>query len=295
MDTKYDNVMVIGTGRTAFRCVEVLHRYHDKVSLLVEEREEYASAALMCKKIGIDIKEFEKGGVIHFLSEMNEKTLVISAHNGLLIPKCVIERENLTVINMHIALLPKYRGMNAPTWEIYNMEEYGGVTWHKITPEIDKGGILIQKKFPIGEDDIAIGVLIKSFDLGVEALGENVSSILNDEITEFYPKGEYRLYLKNELPNSGYLDETWSIRKKYAFLRSMDYRGTRIMPKPRMYKDGKEFEIWKYNRSSTPKESSGYIICEEDNEMCLNYWIREVKLFENYEESRYTCESNVSM
>ncbi len=52
-------------------------------------------------------------------------------------------------INIHGALLPKYRGCNPTQWSILNSETSTGVTIHEMTGGIDEGAIIAQQEVPI--------------------------------------------------------------------------------------------------------------------------------------------------
>lgn len=180
---------------------------------------------------------------------IHEETLIFSVHNSYLFLKVVIEKNNFTILNMHIALLPLYRGMNAPTWEIYDQQEFAGVTWHEVSADIDAGRIIDQKKFLIRSDDTAMEVLQKSFKTGVELFKKHLDEFLeNNYQTRMTEEENSRLYLGKELSNDGYMDLRWDFDKVYAFLRSMDYRGSNIMPLPKVIDGSNIYEITQYKK-----------------------------------------------
>lgn len=250
----YKNVYLIGSGRTAGDCLKVLHQYRKDVEYICVEEEKFGFLTKLCQRLSIPCIHTGKEGIREFLLSMQEPSLIISAHNGYVFPKEVVEKENLKIINMHIALLPKYRGMNAPTWEIFHQEEYAGTTWHEVSPKIDNGGIIVQGRFPIGPHDTAMTVLRKSFELGVELLKEHAEAFLSNEYHVTIPTEKTKLYLGKDKPNNGYMDEGWDIEKKYAFLRSMDYKGTNLMPYPKVHINGKIYEIQSYKLSKETEE-----------------------------------------
>ena len=51
-----------------------------------------------------------------------------------------------TIINIHPSLLPKFKGLNTHQKVIKNKERYSGCTVHFVTPELDSGKIILQKK-----------------------------------------------------------------------------------------------------------------------------------------------------
>ena len=57
------------------------------------------------------------------------------------------------MINLHTALLPRYRGRNPLTWALIASEPVVGVTAHYIDTGIDTGDILHQVAVPVGPDD----------------------------------------------------------------------------------------------------------------------------------------------
>jgi len=56
-------------------------------------------------------------------------------------------------LNVHPALLPKYRGVFPYFWAMLYGEEYAGVTVHRIVPRYDAGDIIKQEKVKISPDD----------------------------------------------------------------------------------------------------------------------------------------------
>lgn len=54
-------------------------------------------------------------------------------------------------LNLHTALLPKYRGLMPSFWVLKNGEEETGVTVFQVDEGIDSGPILVQERMPIGD------------------------------------------------------------------------------------------------------------------------------------------------
>ena len=59
------------------------------------------------------------------------------------------------IINIHPSLLPKYKGLNTHDRAINNNEKYSGCTVHYVTPKLDSGRIILQKKVKIFKNDNA--------------------------------------------------------------------------------------------------------------------------------------------
>lgn len=84
-------------------------------------------------------------------------------------------------INVHGALLPKYRGMHPTFWAIMNAEKELGITFHLVDKYMDHGDIIAQYKFaytgqPVSEINTQIDYLIE------KNAGKVIYDFLNGEI-----------------------------------------------------------------------------------------------------------------
>lgn len=245
----FDKVLLIGNGRVADDIIRILVKNKVTFEYIQVIAEEFTFTRKLCEKLSVPFKEIDKNKVGTFLSAINKKTLIISAHNSYIFPSEVCNNDFLTIINMHIAFLPHYRGMNPTTWAIYNQEEYAGVTWHLVTDKIDNGRIIVQRRIKIEEDETAIKLMMRCFREGISLFEENLVSFIDNTFKTFIPENpNSRLYRAKELPNDGYVDEKWGFDKTYAFLRSMDYSGTNLMRLPRIVYDEQTYEIERYKK-----------------------------------------------
>ena len=175
----YDKIFFIGTGRVAKRCIEILKDNGKIFTCLNVEQEKFPIVQPTCKRLGIEYKTFQPNELGNFFDAQNEKILIISAHNGYIFPRRITDKKNVMIINFHNAYLPHYRGRNAPTWEIYNDEKFGGATWHFVDSGIDTGKIIIQEKVPISADETALSLLTKSAETGIFLFEQNFHMLIN--------------------------------------------------------------------------------------------------------------------
>ena len=59
------------------------------------------------------------------------------------------------IINIHPSLLPKYKGLGVHERVLKNKEKYSGCTVHFVTPKLDSGKIILQKKVLINKNETA--------------------------------------------------------------------------------------------------------------------------------------------
>src|SRR5829696_37227 len=79
--------------------------------------------------------------------------LIVSGGFPWRIPSEVLALPRLGAINMHPALLPRYRGPAAVEWAFRNGDAELGFTIHRLSPDFDTGPILAQARIPIADED----------------------------------------------------------------------------------------------------------------------------------------------
>ncbi len=86
-------------------------------------------------------------------------------------------------INIHGALLPKYRGKMPSFWVLAHGETETGVTVHYMNPKLDDGPIIVQKRVPIAPEDTLHSLVLKSkVNFGGFALAEAVKKIMDGPV-----------------------------------------------------------------------------------------------------------------
>jgi len=141
-----------------------------------------------------------------------------------LIQKEVLEIPQLGCLNIHPALLPKYRGRYSTARVIFNGEKFTGVTVHWIDEGIDSGPIILQEKLDIDENDIAKTLYDKFTKKGEELFIKFLELWLNDKEIKSTPQNENEAtYFPKELPNKGEIDWSWDGKKIKKFIRSMTF------------------------------------------------------------------------
>ena len=113
-----------------------------------------------------------------------------------MLPEVVWNMPTSGTINVHASLLPQYRGAAPINWAIINGEKESGVTTFKLKHEIDTGGILLQEKVAIWEQDTAGTLHDKLKESGAHLLVKTVQGLADGTITE---KPQETLFTDNTL------------------------------------------------------------------------------------------------
>ena len=97
-----------------------------------------------------------------------------------IIPTEILDLAEIGNINFHDGPLPQYAGLNAPAWALINNEKSYGITWHFITPELDKGDVLHQELFDVSADETALSLNTKCFAAALETFPQLVDKLLDN-------------------------------------------------------------------------------------------------------------------
>jgi methionyl-tRNA formyltransferase len=94
-----------------------------------------------------------------------------------MLPELVWNMPRMGTVNLHGSLLPQYRGAAPINWAVINGEKETGVTTFKLQQDIDTGNILLQKPWPIRDDETAGEVHDEMKILGAGVLVETIKGL----------------------------------------------------------------------------------------------------------------------
>ncbi|MGL6105338.1 methionyl-tRNA formyltransferase [Romboutsia sp.] len=115
-------------------------------------------------------------GFVQTLRELNPDVIVVVAF-GQILPKSILDIPKYGCINVHVSLLPKYRGAAPINWVIINGEEKTGVTTMYMDEGLDTGDIILTEEFGL-DDSITAGELHdKMMVSGAQTLKETLDLI----------------------------------------------------------------------------------------------------------------------
>jgi methionyl-tRNA formyltransferase len=93
------------------------------------------------------------------------------------LPAQVLAVPPLGAINLHDALLPRNRGLNATGWSLRRGDPEVGITAHYMTAELDDGPILAQRAVPIADADDIDTILPRMLSVAPAVLGEALTRV----------------------------------------------------------------------------------------------------------------------
>ena len=245
----FDTFFIIGSGKIAFDCSNILLGLGVSHFIIDSRPKLVSTIEFQHKQEGVTLLEWDKRKSIEsqIINNALGMTLVISANNEHVFEKDVF-LDNIKIINFHYGLLPDYRGMNIPSWIIYNEEVFSGVTWHYVNEKIDDGRIIAQRKFDIDKWDTAFLITKRVMIYGGELFKEFIEDFLNGPQIGYindFNKCEHR-YCRNDVPNNGVISEKDSGSVISKCLRAYDYGLYEYIPKLKFKKRENLYTVLKY-------------------------------------------------
>ena len=176
---------------------------------------------------------------INTLKEINPDVIVVVAY-GQILPKALLDIPKHGCINVHVSLLPKYRGAAPINWVIINGEEKTGVTTMYMDEGLDTGDIILQNEFLL-DDEITAGELhdvmtVKGGELLIETL-DLIKKGTAPRIKQDDEKSSYAPMMNKSLGN---LDFSKGAKEIHDLVRGVN-------PWPSAYTtyEGKTMKVWK--------------------------------------------------
>ena len=161
-------------------------------------------------------------GAFHFEEPID---LLVNVHSRRRIPDVLLARPRLGAFNLHPGPLPRYAGLNAPSWAIYRGETTHGVTLHHMTSRIDAGPIAYQTLFSIAPDDTGYSLSYRCTREGLRLLAQLLHDAASESarIPAIPQDPALYEYLDGRVPNDGRLDWTRPAGDVLNFIRAACY------------------------------------------------------------------------
>jgi methionyl-tRNA formyltransferase len=123
-------------------------------------------------KVGISVLQPERVREPSFIEQIRalRPDLLVVAAFGQILPPDLLAVPALMPVNIHASLLPALRGAAPMHWAILNGLEMTGITIMKMDEGMDTGDILLQKGFPLDEDETFGSLFPKMQETGASLL-----------------------------------------------------------------------------------------------------------------------------
>ena len=109
--------------------------------------------------------------------------LIVVVAYGCILPKSVLELPKYGCINLHVSLLPKYRGSAPVQWSVLNGDAETGVSIMQMDEGLDTGDVLRCEKIAIGPEETSGELFDRVTAVGAHVLCEVVPAIAAGALT----------------------------------------------------------------------------------------------------------------
>ena len=173
------------------------------------------------------------------LAEINPDIIVVVAY-GKILPSEVLNYPKFGCINLHVSLLPKFRGAAPMQRAIMAGESETGVTVMQMDEGLDTGDIISCEKFPIESDYDFEAVHDKSAEIGAALLSKTLADIFAGKAVRTPQDDSLASYAKKIEKSDAKVDFTKSSVELDRIIR-----GTTPIPGAFAYLGGKMLKICK--------------------------------------------------
>ncbi len=178
-------------------------------------------------------------GFVETLKELNPDIIVVVAF-GQILPKSILDIPKFGCINVHVSLLPKYRGAAPINWVIINGEQKTGVTTMYMDEGLDTGDMILTEEFDLNDEITAGELHDKMRDIGADVLIKTLNQIENGTAPRIPQNHEEFTYAPIMNKSLGKVDWSKSAREIHNLIRGVN-------PWPSAYTTYKDstMKIWK--------------------------------------------------
>ena len=181
------------------------------------------------------------------LNEINPDLIAVVAY-GKILPKNVLDFPKFGCINVHVSLLPKYRGAAPMQRAIIDGESETGVTIMYMAEGVDTGDIITTEAFSIGPEDDFEAIHDRSAEVGAQLLVKTITDLANGTATRTPQDDAFATHAAKIEKEDCKIDFSRS-----AKVLDCAIRGVTPIPGAFAYLKGKMLKIYK----ATPTEGKG--------------------------------------
>ena len=214
-------ILFMGTPEFSVPILESIHKSNHKLLAVYTQPPTKKSRGqkiiespvhIISKKLNIDVRcpnNLNNDEEFNFIKNLAPNIVVVAAY-GQIIKNFFLDIPNITFINVHASLLPRWRGAAPIQRCMMEMDKETGITIMKIIPKLDAGPYMLQEKIKISNNisqevltkQLAIlggKMIIKSLDL-IEVHKEKFENQNENKVTYAKKIQKYEAEIKWNIP-----------------------------------------------------------------------------------------------
>ena len=219
--------IVIGNGKMALDCLKILIKKTMEVPLVIyAPTEDNSRLARFCERQRIQTLPIQDPGEREVVERVQraEPGIIFNINSFSILREPLLSLPPEGIINFHNGPLPRYRGVNIPSWAIINGESVHGVTWHFVEAAIDAGDIVAQRMFPLEGAETALDLTFKCILEGTDLFQEVVGSVISGVVPRRSQGHGSSYYSRHDVPRGGRVFFDAPYVEIERLVRGLDFR-----------------------------------------------------------------------
>jgi UDP-4-amino-4-deoxy-L-arabinose formyltransferase/UDP-glucuronic acid dehydrogenase (UDP-4-keto-hexauronic acid decarboxylating) len=210
----------------------------------------YASVARLAAEHGIPVHAPARLDHPIWVERMRamKPELLLSFHYRNMVGPAVRALFPKGCINLHSALLPKYRGRCPINWVLVHGERETGVTLHHMVDKADAGDIIAQRAVTIGADETAWELTQRMCTVSAQLLAETIPLLVAGTAPRRAQDESQATVMGPRTPADGEIDWTRSTDEIRNLVRAVSHP----WPGAFTYAGTRKLMVWKVRRVETP-------------------------------------------
>lgn len=194
---------------------------------------------------------YDQAEIARVLLDINADVVISMGWRRILGEKLLTQLQESLLINIHPAILPQYKGYHSEPYVIINAEKEHGITAHRLTPGLDEGGIIHQKRFPISNFSTTASIKMQAYDCMPEFVEELLSIIGRNQFEEVPQDAALtKIVAPKRCPGDSEIDPSKPLIELYNMIRACDDKSYPAF----FYLDGQKVFISIRRANDAPRE-----------------------------------------
>lgn len=194
---------------------------------------------ILAEQIGLPVYQPSNKSEIEKETILNSVDVLIVAAYGLILSKEVLSLPRLGCVNVHMSLLPRWRGAAPIQHAILAGDDETGITIMQMDEGLDTGDILLQKKCSVDSKDTAESLHEKLCVLGCKTIVNLLDSLDKDQLVPTPQDNELATYARKISKADALINWSNTADEIHRLVRAMN-------PAPVAHAeiDGKQLRVW---------------------------------------------------
>ena len=209
---------LIGRGPLLIACAEALKQRGFGIRGVISSCEQTTA---WCQRHGVPQLRAEDDQLA-FLSQQPFDYLFSIVNHSITAAE-VLALPRTAAINFHDSPLPDYAGFNAVAWAILDGRAQHGVTWHRMTSEVDQGEILVTEAVEVNDDDTAFTLATRCGEAALRGFHKLIDKLETGDLSGTAQGPARYFHKRSDRPGVGLLNWHEPARTLARQVRGLDF------------------------------------------------------------------------